>query len=56
MQIDLRHEAVDQLEVENRIVHVVKARIVQQVTHFGDRAGIEHEDLVAARDERIGEM
>ena len=56
MQIDFRHEAVDQLEVEDRIVHVMKARIVQQVTHLGDRAGVEHKDLVAARNERIGEM
>ena len=55
-EIDLRHEAVDQLDVEHRIVHVVKARIVQYVTHFGDRAGVEHEDLVAARNERIREM
>ena len=55
-QIDLRHEAVDQLNVEHGVVHVMKARIVQYVTHFGDRAGVEHEDLVAARNERIRKM
>ena len=55
-EIDLRDQAVDQLDVEDRIVHVMKARIVQQVTHLGDRAGVEHKDLVAARNERIGKM
>jgi hypothetical protein len=55
-EIDFRDQAVDQLEVEDRIVHVMKARIVQQVTHLGDRAGVEHKDLVAARDEGVRKM
>ena len=52
-EVGLRDQAVDQFEVEDRVVHVVEARVVQQMAHLGDRAGVEHEDLVAARDERV---
>ena len=55
-EIGLRDQAVDQFEVENRVVDVVEARIVEQMADLADRAGIEHEHLVAARDECVGDM
>src|SRR6266851_8187820 len=55
-EVSLGHQAVDQLEVEDRVVDVVEARIVEQVAYFGDRAGVEYENLVAARDERVAQV
>src|ERR1700682_1178648 len=55
-KIDPRHETVDQFDVEHRVVNVVKSRIVEQVSHLGDRTRVEHENFVAARDERVGKM
>src|ERR1700682_3122538 len=55
-KIDPRHETVDQFDVEHRVVHIVESRIVEQVSHLGDRTRVEHENFVAARDERVGKM
>src|SRR5581483_2992466 len=55
-EVGLGDQAVHQLEVEDRIVDVMEAWVVEQMAHLGDRAGIEHEDLVAARDERVAQM
>src|SRR5713101_9493160 len=55
-EIHSRHETVDQFDVEHRVVHIVESRVVEQVPHLRDRARVEHEHFVAARDERIGKM
>ena len=37
-QVDLPGQAVNQLQVEDQIMHVIKARMVEQMPHLGDRA------------------
>jgi len=55
-EVGLGHQAVDKLQVEDRVMDVVEARIVEEMAHLRDRAGIEHENLIAARDERVAQM
>jgi hypothetical protein len=35
---------------------VVKARVVEQMPHLGNRTGVKHENLVAAFDEPVGQV
>jgi hypothetical protein len=41
-EVGLRRQAVDQFDVEDGVVHVMEARVTQEMTHFCDRAGVEH--------------
>jgi hypothetical protein len=54
--VGLGGEAVEQLQVEDRIVHIMEARIVQEMAHLRDRAGIEDEYLVAPGYEAVSKM
>src|SRR5216684_4401375 len=55
-EIGLGDEGVEQFDVEDAVVDVLEARLAEQMAHLGDRAGVEHEDFVAARDKCVGKM
>ncbi len=55
-EIGLGDQAFEDLEVEDAVAHVVEARIAHEVARLGDRAVVEHEHLVAAREECVGQM
>ncbi len=55
-EVDLRDQPLEDVLVEHAVADEVKPRVADAVPHLEGEPGLEDEDLVAAREEGVGQM